>query len=75
VISYLIKLITLSPDGEARNNVTLGSPASVTADGFLADINVQSVDDDNGLDSDNAPDSGAKSTDCPRRKMGSRFPI
>jgi hypothetical protein len=52
VISYLIKLITLSPDGEARNNVTLGSPASVTADGFLADINVQSVDDDNGLDSD-----------------------
>jgi hypothetical protein len=48
VISYLIKLITLSPDGEARNNVTLGSPASVTADGFLADINVQSVDDDDG---------------------------
>ena len=32
--------------GAAKNSATLGNPDTVDADGFLADINVQSIDDD-----------------------------
>ncbi|KAH9039773.1 hypothetical protein EDB85DRAFT_1887188 [Lactarius pseudohatsudake] len=33
----------------AKNTTTLGNPDAVDADGFLEDINVQSIDEDNGL--------------------------
>ncbi|KAH9969346.1 hypothetical protein BJV74DRAFT_889793 [Russula compacta] len=34
------------PKKKAKNSMTLGNPDAVDADGFLVDINVQSIDDD-----------------------------
>ncbi|KAH9159712.1 hypothetical protein EDB89DRAFT_1915717 [Lactarius sanguifluus] len=37
------------PKKKAKNTTTLGNPDAVDADGFLEDINVQSIDEDDGL--------------------------
>jgi hypothetical protein len=59
VISYLISLWTLGCYGYvvAKHSATLGNPDTVNAEGFLADIDVQSIDDnDSPGDADRTQD-------------------
>jgi hypothetical protein len=47
----------ISHGNVAKNGATLGNPDAVDADGYLADINVQSIDDDdNPGDTDRTQD-------------------